>query len=289
MEYTIVLVMLFNMQPYIMDNLDHLLQFNNRRIIVLTDAALMHHFARYSAQGVQVVAVEGFYPNYQQKIQNKVQGIRQGFWFLTTFRFEILRVFMQLRQLTNVIHLENDVMLYVDADNELRFHRDDRVLLTLDSQHRAIPGFMYMPNAAVLGKCLSFFQKGLNDMQNWAHLFHVPEARAQCVDTLPIGPTDVTTPARKMVTMHFPKYNAVFDAAAIGQYLGGIDPRNTTQKSTVGFINETCVLKYNEYTITYDQNRPYLVAPGHTQPIPIICLHIHSKNLKAFRTLPPAL
>ena len=29
-----------------------------------------------------------------------------------------------------------------------------------------------------------------------------------------------------MITKNFKHYNAIFDAAAIGQYLGGIDPRN---------------------------------------------------------------
>ena len=73
----------------------------------------------------------------------------------------------------------------------------------------------------------------------------------------------------------------IFDAAAIGQYLFGIDPKNTTQKHTEGFINETCVVKYNKYRFIwkYYQGiyRPYIIIGDQT--IPIFNLHIHSKRL----------
>jgi hypothetical protein len=288
MEYTIVLVMLRNMQAYIMDNLEHLLHLGNRRIVVLTDAALTSHFVRYVEQGVSVVAVETFYPAYHTMLSQQQNTFRDGFWFLTSFRFPILQAYMAKYNVINVIHVENDVMLYVNVDNELTFHCDNRILLTMDNKHRVIPGFMYIPNNELLGNCLKFFTKGLNDMQNWGSLFHKPAA-VQYVDTLPIAPYDETSIIRKFVTLNFPRYRAVFDAAAIGQYIGGIDPRNTPHKNTVGFINETCVINYQHYNITYQDNRPYLALKNGGETIPIVCLHIHCKNLKAFKKLPPVL
>jgi hypothetical protein len=39
------------------------------------------------------------------------------------------------------------------------------------------------------------------------------------------------------------RFQCIFDGAAFGQYIGGIDPRNSNNTNTIGFINETCVVK----------------------------------------------
>ena len=49
-----------------------------------------------------------------------------------------------------------------------------------------------------------------------------------------------------MYSTNYNKFNGIFDSAAIGQYLGGVDPKNISG-NTKGFINKTCVVKYNNY------------------------------------------
>ena len=75
----------------------------------------------------------------------------------------------------------------------------------------------------------------------------------------------------------------LFDAAAMGQYLGGVDPRND-QSVTVGFVNETCVVKYNNYTFYWivinEIKKPFIQIDGNM--IPIFNLHVHCKNLNKF-------
>jgi hypothetical protein len=77
----------------------------------------------------------------------------------------------------------------------------------------------------------------------------------------------------------------IFDAAAIGQYLGGVDPRNDASH-TIGFVNETCVIKYNNYKVwvEYDENekrkKPFIII--NDKVVPIFNLHIHSKHLGNF-------
>ena len=80
------------------------------------------------------------------------------------------------------------------------------------------------------------------------------------------------------------KFNSIFDTAAIGQYLGGIDPKNESGDTT-GFINEDCVVKYDKYKFKWIKNGkyyfPHIII--NEKIIPINNLHIHSKNLKNFR------
>jgi hypothetical protein len=65
--------------------------------------------------------------------------------------------------------------------------------------------------------------------------------------------------------------------------LGGIDPRNK-EGNTKGFINETCVIKYNDYEFIWKEKnglyKPYLKIGS--LMIKIINLHIHSKDLQNF-------
>lgn len=82
---------------------------------------------------------------------------------------------------------------------------------------------------------------------------------------------------------NFPDFNTIFDAAAIGQYLGGVD-KNNNPSDTRGFVNETCVIKYDKYLFHWIEKNglfvPHLNIDG--KMIQINNLHIHSKELHNF-------
>ena len=91
------------------------------------------------------------------------------------------------------------------------------------------------------------------------------------------------TDEAKFVSNNSDIFPFIFDAAAIGQYLGGVDPRNMGG-NTKGFVNETCVIKYNNYSIWFEmvdeKKKPFILIEE--KKLPIFNLHIHSKNLKEF-------
>jgi hypothetical protein len=88
---------------------------------------------------------------------------------------------------------------------------------------------------------------------------------------------------QKFVCENCDMFPFIFDAAAIGQYIGGVDPRNESG-NTIGFVNETCVIKYNNYKIWFEEKngfkKPFIQIQD--KIIPIFNLHIHSKNLEKF-------
>ena len=148
----------------------------------------------------------------------------------------------------------------------------------MDNPIRCIPGIMFIPNYNVLEKCMECFQPQKNDMDNWASSYHKNHNN---IDTLPIGTDDSLS-----FCENYSKYDAVFDAAAIGQYLGGIDPRNTTPgERTTGFVNETCIIDYSKFSFLWKPNKnkrmcPYIIM--NDKECAVINLHVHSKNLKQF-------
>jgi len=265
----IVLVNLFNHQDYIHDNIANLQRFHNHDIVVITDEKFVHKFLNTT-----VIPIESLIPEYREFTQNIANSFRSGFWQLASYRFRVLLAYMKKYNIENIIHLENDVMVFENMEN-IPFHDRTKILLTMDNPNRCIPSIMFLPNHRVLEKCMACFQSHKNDMENWAISFN--KNKDLHIDTLPIG----------ISCKNHPHYGgAIFDAAAIGQYLGGIDPRNTSPgKVTVGFVNETCIFDYSKFTFTWKPNRDNNLCPfvviGHEE-FPIINLHVHSKNLKQF-------
>jgi hypothetical protein len=83
---------------------------------------------------------------------------------------------------------------------------------------------------------------------------------------------------------------SIFDAAYIGQYVGGIDPRNTeSDKSTIGFINAEVPIQCNKFEeikwITDENNRKIPTVLVNGKNIKINNLHIHSKKLNLYLSL----
>ena len=150
----------------------------------------------------------------------------------------------------------------------------------MDSKDRCIPGLMFIPNCDILRKCIQMFNPTLNDMQNFSLCYYKLN---DIVDTLPIFLENTTNNVLRIVTNNFRYYGAIFDAAAIGQYLGGIDPRNKSG-DTRGFINETCVIDYSKFEFIWKIENglkiPHIVVNNHNYPI--INLHIHCKDLKTY-------
>ena len=276
----IVLVMLNNLQSYIFDNIKNLKNYNNNDIVVITDKKFNEFFKEYN---ISIINIEDLIVDYKNIISNVENTFLKGFWELTSYRFEALHAYMKKYNIFDIIHIENDVLVYKDL-NKIKFHCNDKLLLTMDSKERCIPGIMFIPNSTILKKCLDTFSsnKGIhnNDMSNFAKCYYKFNKE---IDTLPIFIEDNSDDVKKMVTKNFKHYNAIFDAAAIGQYLGGrftIDRK----KNTVGFINQTCIFDYSKYNILWkkvnDKKIPHLII--NNKEYRIINLHIHSKKLKEF-------
>ena len=274
----IVLVMLNTFQEYILDAIQCLRKFNNHKIVVLTDCVMINIFQE---RNIKVVAVEGFMPSYKEYKQSLTNTYRDGFWQLASYRFKILQTYMRHHRKQSIWHIENDVLVYKNL-SDFDLSNNKKILLTMDSTSRCIPGIMYIPNVETLDRCIDHFKDNLNDMENWGRCYN---ELPYLVDTFPVFPTDTTTPELASITKNYNQFNCIFDAAAIGQYLGGVDPRNA-KGDTSGFVNETCLINYSKYNIIWKTDQTSnMIAPFlqvNSQDIPIVNLHIHCKDLKKF-------
>ena len=187
---------------------------------------------------------------------------------------------MKKYEINDVIHLENDVLIYYNCDILIHTLDKNNVYIPFDTFNRTIASIMYIPSATIFKKILDNYNLNKNDMENFSQI----RQTIGLIDNFPIF-NNYLSPDREIsfVSTNFNNLNYIFDAAAIGQYLGGVDSIYTA-KSTVGFINETCIIKYNIYNINWlivDYiKRPFIQINNNL--IPIFNLHIHCKNLQKF-------
>lgn len=228
---------------------------------------------------------------------------RSGFWAYASERFFSLDDFMHQFEIEDVFHLENDNMLYADLNEILPIvkSRYPGIAATFDNDLRCVPGIIYFSNPKAIHKLIQYMvlvaDHGLNDMEMIGQFGEI--SSSDVIDHLPVVSSDYSerhhlvsqigeqTKKPERYSNHFNEFSCLFDAACIGQYLGGIDKRNGESK--VGFINESSL--YNPQNFDHfwkvdarGRKVPYIGFYG--KQIPYINLHIHSKNLKEFCSYP---
>lgn len=225
-----------------------------------------------------------------------------NFWILTSERLFYLHETIKKMKLKNVFHLENDVMLYVDLEELLPILKQnyrEMIAATFDSDFRAILGIMFISSEEPIQKLTQFMEEKARESKNDMEI--LPEFK-KTYPNAPIKPLPIINPSyvkkyglRNQLQQiaknpssyytHFSEFQSIFDAAAIGQYLGGISPRNGG--GSIGFINETCLFDPSKLTFVWksdDKNRfvPYVCFEN--EEFRINNLHIHSKNLEIFKS-----
>ena len=276
----LILVSIGNFQEYILDNIKQLLKLEISNIYVITNFVFFDKFELYKDK-IKLITLESLNDNYNFfNKTNLDKNFRNGFWTLTSLRFFYIYSLMEKYNLTDCIHIENDVLLYYNIDLLEDKLNKKYLYIPFDTYNRNIASIMYIPNFIVFKNILDKYDFTKNDMENFSYI----KQNTGLIQNFPIFPSKfVTSHEELFVSENYDKFNIIFDAAAMGQFLGGVDPRNIPGNSS-GFINETCVIKYNKYNFILETHnnvrKPFLIV--NDTKIPIFNLHIHSKNLTKF-------
>ena len=329
-----MLVCLGNFQEYIMTNIVQLIRLGHTReqIHVIISRNIEPEFEPL-LDFITLAYADDLEDEFD--FNNKSQlnkEFRDGFWHYTSARFFVLYAYLKSAGLTNVVHIENDVLIYYNVSTAFNELDNSCIYMPFDSYERNVASIMYIPNANILGQVLASYDYSKNDMYNFSkHCSKDPlssvlnalsqENRRFFLNTLPICiPIPGMSEEQLWISKSFSKSaqsgtfsslseraqsgtegalservqsgtegaltTFIFDAAALGQMVGGVDPRNIGG-DTRGFVNEECVIKYNDYgTIVWINFKPYyrlhMKGIALERDIPIFNLHIHSKNLHLY-------
>lgn len=233
---------------------------------------------------------------------------RNGFWQHASGRFFVLRAFMAREGIERLTHLENDVLLYAQlSELEPWAPFAEPVLATVfESSRRAIAAVVHVGARPCLDDFLDFIldaeePEPSNDMMRLAAF---RRARPNLVADLPTVPPRSGQPAESTslfdpdaTAIRLPSSDWLFDGARFGQYLGGIDPRNSNsfvqrwlrwQHGSLGmpngFINEDCVDDPSRYAYVVAKSGALAVPAVRCSSgtFPLATLHVHSKKLHRF-------
>ena len=298
-------------------------RFSSGTIYLVGERAALAQFALPRIDRVVAVASEdlGLSPVHAafRQVSPFDKGFRDGFWTHTTERFFYLATLAERDGLENAIHLESDVMLYADIDElgpklgalypglAVPFDNDDRAVASLLFWRRpeALVAFCQL----IVDVLTERPDPSLNDMAFFGEARR-RQGREQ-MGGLPVLPKFYTGPfqalagfgsqAPQRFSEHADDLGMVFDAAAIGQYLAGPDPKNFIPRQRFwyqpprlkpvlpapgpGFINESTIFNPSAFSYSWvrdDKGRQVpRLAVGEAK-LPIANLHIHRKDLAKF-------
>lgn len=196
------------------------------------------------------------------------------FWLNTLFRFVVLAHWMAQEpdHRVNVLHVENDVMLYATPDEFMQTcTHPEKMTAPKDAVDRVVPSIVFFPRAETAVRLSDYLLKNLNESYS----------------------TDMTLlgryPDLAVMPTFFPSFGScIVDGAALGQYLGGCDPINHVAQRP--FYNETCTtIDWSlapTFTFREDETGrvcPYLHQPGGGFRVyRVLNLHVHCKLLAQF-------
>jgi len=281
----LIYVCLQNFQAHILISIAHARRIGNTRITVLCDDALLPRFG--AAPGVQLVPVSELQLFRFDERDRMNRSYRDGFWSLCSKRLFCLAAYMAQQKRSHCYHVENDVLLYVPLE-ALAVHRDC-IYMVADNFQRAVPSLLYLPSPRCLQPLIDRYDHDESDMRNLRlHSWRHPETTR----FFPVLPVCDEYPMPSAFTSEYDELQYVFDANAIGQYLGGVDVRNG-EGAGCGYENRDALHKYSHFTFSWEDKGsagaallcPRIWVRGHWAPV--ANLHVHSKELFPFSFLSP--
>jgi hypothetical protein len=279
----------FNLDYYINDE-----TFYFKNLVNLIPLSLLEMYGVNNQQFTE-------YKNVMTTKFSNLSGFRDGFWISTTSRFFYLAIFMEMFSVYNVFHIESDIMMYwsfeqiyYDICNTIGSNLVDKVCMVEDAPGRVIPSILFFPDYIRLSQLTQFITNELSTSNTFMN----------DMDILGKFGDRYNLPTNSNGGEFL-----VYDGAALGQYLGGVDYRNVLSKDvdytnltsdqemviydnpTRGFINETAVTKpdafdFSKIKTEFDNLcvpiRIPVLSDENNSLVKISNLHIHSKQLYQF-------
>ena len=267
--------------------------------VLANEAALKHPPEEFEQNRTLCVPCEKIPKGSLHQKFLKQSKLNQGLWSLATERFFYLADLMQEYQLGDVFHLETDVLLYVGLETLLptfKKHYTRTMGATFDNDKRCIAGLFYVPHLRPLNCFLEFVAERAKQQSDGNDMVFLGQFKEkylkQYIESLPIimpeyaaehplvSANGLKGSRAEEFTNHSTEFNSLFDAAAIGQYLGG-----EFHRKEPGFLNESCVFSPAHLRFEWEkdsQGRKVPFAIYKEKRWRVNNLHIHSKQLKEF-------
>ena len=110
MDNNIILVSVGIYQEYISENIEQLMKLGFKHIHIITEKKFFKNLNKYS--NINLINSELINIDYFNKKSRLDTKTRNGFWNNASKRLFLIYEYMKDKNIQNVIHIENDVLLY---------------------------------------------------------------------------------------------------------------------------------------------------------------------------------
>ena len=216
-----------------------------------------------------------------QKRSNLDRSYRNGFVYYCTQRFLVLHDYILNNSLVNIIHIEYDNLIFCDLNNIINILEENyNCGAVFDNSTQCVPSFVYFKNLESIQNLMNFIINNLYSYSNDMLLLGgFRNNEPENIQKLPILTEEYTNKFNidNNFSNNISKFQCIFDARAIGQYIGGIDSR-VHQYQGPGYINPDAHFKVNEINVEWREINGLFIP--YACEVPVVNLHIHSKDLK---------
>ena len=243
---------------------------------------------------VTFTALEDFYsPTEFERAKDNILSnsqFRDGLWVKSLERFFILYQYAQRRSITKFLHAELDQGLFniQELSEALDSQAPSGLFVPFHSENAAVASIFYCNNLESLKSLLDYASFGppfLNEMVFRAEWAKCKGSRAH---RLPTIANQLRKPwrddAQKIGLIQSSEIHGIVDAAQLGQWIGGIDPRNVDfrKKPLTKFVDlpSPTLLTKEELTglkFSFDESSNNLYCHLGEVDIRVYNLHLHSK------------
>jgi len=218
---------------------------------------------------------------------------RKGYWKFVRERFFYIEELILAYDLKHSISMEYDVLLYINLEPLFQKLRESHQTLRFvkDSQKRGHPAFLYIPNGNTLNEYNLFLLTTINnkieDMQALALYSSIHPERVHYFPVI-TDETNRKIPVRTslqgeqcddafFLSEDSEHFQCLFDSLVVGQWVSGIDPRNTGGRKISYYPNEGALYLMRDLTFEWAQleSKWVPILDGRL----LATIHVHSKAL----------
>jgi len=237
-------------------------------------------------------------PEHRYFLQNFKGDLvfRKGYWRHVKERFFLIQELMMKEDLTNILAMEYDVLLYINIDSMIKELKDSKHMrMVRDNDQRGHPAFLFIPTAESIRKFNNFLcsiiDSHLEDMQSLAAYADHTKA----MKYFPVITEERNRSIKKRTSTQghtsenpfylsdeFRRFNMLFDSLTVGQWVGGIDSRNTGGNKIARYENESALYNINEMSFTWKKDPESFLWQPFLDGCLLATIHVHSKALSCF-------
>jgi hypothetical protein len=224
-----------------------------------------------------------------------------NFWKYAMERFFIVEEVMRYYNLSDIIHLEVDNLIYFEYDSLLpvfkEVSKNIAILAPSDNSTRYIAGICYIPTITSISYMNLYLAEYSYNQAEMEVMMQYSKRYPDMLSTLPVIMPEYEEELNPLegnqmgldsirLSKFSHSFNGLFDAAAIGQYMGGIDKIHN-KGNTDGYINPHAAYRLNNVSINWVKNEDKKWIELSTNSVEkkkwkVYNIHVHSKELDRF-------